>query len=114
MSGLRQRPVSLDTHSKSDLGSFKSEPKPPKPGPTARWPILLGAALVSGLFLGWKQLLRTPVAAPSSYAVCSPNAGGVYAVDASNTRNQCIVVKGALIHDVGSLGELAMMRKPVT
>ncbi|VDB91468.1 unnamed protein product [Peniophora sp. CBMAI 1063] len=37
-----------------------------------------------------------------TYAVCSPDADGLYTIDATNSVTQCMVVKDALIADVGS------------
>jgi hypothetical protein len=62
-------------------------------------PWLLGAQL-SALAILWFFVVSDKLMT-KEYTVCS---GGIYTVDEANPRVDCILVRGAIIHDTGSFG----------
>jgi len=70
---------------------------------TWSWKLLL--ALIP-IFFALYATTRPSKSLPTSYALCSNHAGGIYTVDGNNTRVECIVVDGPYIVNTGSLSEL--------
>jgi hypothetical protein len=76
-------------------------------GSTGRWRALLCAVSLSVIFLMYRRFATTESGTASPfYAICSRDGPWIYTVDRTDNRTQCLVVRGSVIADTGTLGTL--------